>query len=219
MIIEPNVEYFLYENTYSFPMASVIDGGELDFDVTKKSDTYYNLTKLLYGEQLISNGTTSVSNEKIQQLRDKLKAGEIKHTLIKNRIVLEKFTAKSGQLLYLNYVNLKGYKAYVNGKEKPLLQNGLDFMFVELDEGENTVEIVYKSPYKSFILIGMLLAGLILACCWLVVKKKPIIFEKLSVVLPYAGVALAIGLTLFFFIFPTGVYFYKLIFKYLKYLF
>lgn len=219
LVIEPNVEYFLYENKYAFPLVAVVNAGDLDFNKEEKAQAYYSLTTLLNGgTPLISEGSTSLSNSQVEKLRDKLRQTEVKHTLYKNKIKLETFTAEKGQLLYLNYVNLKGYKAIVNGKEKPLLDNGLDFMFVELDEGVNEVEIVYKSPYISFILIGIVLALLILVICYLIYKVKPMLFDRISVVLPYAVVALAIGLTVFFFIFPTGVYFYKLFFKYLKYM-
>jgi len=216
LVIEPNVEYFIYRNAYAFPLVSVIENGELNFDAEKKEETYYYLTKLLNGgTPVFSMGTTSFTNRQIESIRDNLISGQVNYSLKKNSIVIEPFTAKKGQLLYLNYTNLKGYKAYVNGKEKPLLENGLDFMFVELDEGVNTVEIKYTSPYILYIAIGIFLAVAVVCACWIIYKKKPVIFEKVSVVLPYLAVGLAVGVTVFFFIFPTGVFFYKFFFKYL----
>lgn len=295
LIIEPNVAYFIYENTLSFPMTAVIDDGELNCDglnYVEQLDKLYTL--LNSGEKSLnklelsiteesngafkvkftcpsdceayfyhtfpsdyvidgmstgykrytyttsqttrsvtvkrSNGTltldevvkncfaVSLTRDDIEELKQKLEQSKVNYTLTKNSIKLDKITVESGKMLYLNYVNLDGYKAYVNGREVDLKDNGFDFMLVPLDEGENTVEIVYKSPYMAFILIGVALAVAILVAVWFIYKKKRIIFDKLSVVLPWAGVLLAVGLTIFFFIYPTGIYLYKLFFKYLKFM-
>ena len=119
-------------------------------------------------------------------------------------------------MLYLSYVNLDGYTAIVNGNEREIKQNSLDLMLIELDEGVNTVEIRYKSPYISFILIGIAMAGVIVAVCWFIYKKQKKLFEMLSKILPYMACALAVGLTAFFILYPTGICIYKYLFHYLK---
>ena len=220
IVIEPNVNYLLYENELSFPLAAVVNSGELNFDTTDKLNGYAQLATLLNGgEPLDGVSGSSTSDVVIQKLQEKLRQTEVEYALEKNCIKLEPFVASKGQMLYLNYTNLKGYTAIVNGVERQLKDNSLDFMLVELDEGLNTVEIVYKSPYISFILLGIVLAGLIFALALFVYKVKPVVFEKISVVLPYAAVLLAVAVTVFFFIFPTGVYFSKLFTNYLSYMF
>ncbi len=218
LVIEPNAGYFVYENELSFPLASVIKNGELNFEGLEYDEQYrLVLTLLNDGEEVISSGT-SISTTQIRKLKNKLEQKEVKYTLVKNGIKFDKFTAEKGEMLYLNYVNLKGYKAYVNGVEREIKDNGLDLFLIELDEGENVVEIKYKSPYISFILIGIALACLIFAICYVCYKVKPVVFEKVSVVLPWAAVILAFVLTVFFFVFPTGVYFHKFFGTYIKFL-
>ena len=92
-------------------------------------------------------------------------------------------------------------------------------MIIELDEGQNIIEIKYKSPYMSFILIGILFAGIVVTIAWLIYKKKPIVFDKVSIVIPYMVIAVALALTLFFFVFPIGVYVKKFIGTYAKIIF
>lgn len=211
LVVEPNVEYLLYENDFSFPLAAVIKSGELNFDLTNKSAGYKAITSLLNdGEPMWGVSGTSVENDAIEYLQKKLNANKVEYKLEKNAIVIEPFVATKGQMLYLNYVNLKGYTAYVNGVERELKDNSLDLMLIDLDEGENAIEIRYKSPYISFILIGLVLAMLIFALAWIVYKVKPIVFEKISIVLPYAVIFVAVAVTAFFFIFPIGVYISKL---------
>ncbi len=218
LVIEPNAGYFVYENELSFPLASVIKRGELNFDGLEYGEQYRQVLTLLNdGKEVISSGTT-LSTTQIRKLKNKLAQKEVKYTLVKNGIKFDKFTAEKGEMLYLNYVNLNGYTAYVNGVEREIKDNGLDLFLIELDEGENLVEITYKSPYISFILIGIVLACLIFALCYVCYKVKPVVFEKVSVILPWAAVVLALALTVFFFIFPTGVYFHKFFGTYIKFL-
>ncbi|MBQ8725860.1 MAG: YfhO family protein [Clostridia bacterium] len=220
IVVEPNVNYLLYQNDLAFPLAAVVKSGELKFDVDNKTEGYKAITAMLNdGVPMWGVSGTSVENGAIKYLQQKLTESKVEYRLEKNAIVAEPFTAEKGQMLYLNYVNLKGYTAYVNGVERELKDNSLDLMLIDLDEGENVVEIRYKSPYASFILVGLVLAIAIFILAWLAYKVKPIVFEKVSVVLPYAVVLLALAVTIFFFIFPTGVYFSKLFSSYIGYAF
>ena len=220
LLIEPNVGYKLYKNGLSFPMASVIDRGELKFSSQEKKAQFEQLLALLNdGERIEADGTLSLSTAKIATLRDKLRTGEVKHTLSKNTIKLETFVCEKNKMLYLNYVNLDGYKVYVNGTERQFKENDLDLMLIDLDAGKNEVVIKYVSPYPKYMLIGAILGALIIAVCLLAYKVKPIVFEKVSVVISWAVVLLAFIVTVFFFIFPIAVYITKFFSTYVKYLF
>lgn len=116
-----------------------------------------------------------------------------------------KLTAEKGQYLFLNYVNLPGHTAVVNGKERVVESDTLGFMLVELDEGENEVQIIYKSPYKSLIGIGVV-ATLLICFAYILIKRRfSGVFKALETPLYWASIALAVVLVLFFFAMPTGV--------------
>ncbi|MBQ7373974.1 MAG: YfhO family protein [Clostridia bacterium] len=220
LLIEPNVGYKIYQNALAFPLASVINSGELKFSgIDKKAHFQQFLTLLNDGETIVPDGSTTLNSSKTAQLRDKLKQGEVKYTLVKNGIKFEPFVCEKGKMLYLNYVNLDGYKVYVNGTERELKDNDLDIMLVDLDEGKNVVEIKYVSPYISYVLIGVMLGALIIALGVLAYKVKPIVFEKVSVVIPYLAIGLALAITIFFFIYPIGIYISKFFGTYIKYFF
>jgi hypothetical protein len=120
-----------------------------------------------------------------------------------------KLTAEKGQYLFLNYVNLPGHTAVVNGKERVVKSDSLGFMMVELDEGENEVQIIYKSPYKALIGMGAA-AALIICFIYLLIKRRfSGIFKALENPLYWAAIALAVALVLFFFVMPTGVCLFK----------
>ena len=220
LLIEPNVAYKLYKNELAFPLASVINSGELKFSSSEKKFQFKQfLTLLNDGTPIEIDGETYIDEMKTAQLRDKLAQNEVKYTLGKNSIKFEPFVCEKGKMLYLNYVNLDGYKVFVNGKEREFKDNDLDIMLIDLDEGENVVEIRYESPYIGYILIGLMLGALIFAICFIAYKVKPIVFEKVSVVVPYLAILLAFFITVFFFIFPIGVYISKFFTSYIKYLF
>ena len=220
LLIEPNVAYKLYKNELAFPLASVINIGELKFSGKGKNSQFKQfLTLLNDGTPIEIDGETYIDTAKTANLRDKLAQNEVKYTLGKNSIKFEPFVCEKGKMLYFNYVNLDGYKVYVNGVERELKDNDLDLMLIDLDEGENVIEIKYTSPYIGYILIGLLLGALIFAICFLAYKVKPIVFEKVSVVIPYLAILLAFFITVFFFIFPIGVYISKFFTSYIKYLF
>ncbi len=218
IVIEPNVGYMVYKNEIAFSGAMVLNSAELDFDGKTKQESYQQLANMLTGGNDFKVKGEKISIEETKQLYKYVKDKGVDYTLVKNGIKVAPITAEKGQMLFLSYVNLDGYKVYINGEERQFKENSLDLMMVDLDEGVNVVEIKYTSPYFKFILIGLVLAGLIVLLCYLAYKKKPIIFNKASLALSYMAIALAVMLTLFFFVYPTFIYAKKFFGTYIKYL-
>ncbi|MBQ7643098.1 MAG: YfhO family protein [Clostridia bacterium] len=154
----------------------------------------------------------SLRIEKIERLRDILNANAVKYELKANGIAFpEKIVAEKGEKLYLGYVAIDGYEAKVNGKSRELTANDAGFIVVELDEGENEVEIIYRSPYIKYIVYGLIGALLVIFGVWFIYKRKGEIFKKCERLLSVSGIVLAAGLIAFFFVFPMGVYLYKVV--------
>ena len=117
--------------------------------------------------------------------------------------------AGAGENLFLNYMNIRGMTAYVNGKPTPLSENGLNLLIVPLEEGTNEVKIVYRSPYFVYILLGAGIgAAILFGVAWLLKKKK--IAQKAETPVAILSVSLAAGVVAFFVLFPTAVFFLKL---------
>ncbi len=153
---------------------------------------------------------SALKTEKVKELTVKLEEKKVNFTLGRNKIVFpNKITAEKGEALYVGYVNIDGYRVKVNGKRREFIRNDANLMVVELDEGENEVEITYRSPYIKFILLGVLAAALISMSIWLLMRKS--IIQKLEKPLAIAALGLSILLIGFFLLFPTGLFVYKLI--------
>ena len=148
----------------------------------------------------------------IQKLKNYLDDNKVEFTLGKNKIIFpEVINAEKGDKLYVGYVSIDGYNVKVNGKNRNLIKNDANFIVVELDEGENKVEITYRSPYIKFIILGILAMIIISAAVWLIFKKFNKVYKAIETPLAIAAYALAAVLVGFFIVFPTGVFIYKLI--------
>ena len=216
-------EYYVYENEIVFPLGYKVSSGEYTFDYPNEANPTnrkYNQQKLyefLRGKSLseMQNVTGSsspqfVTVETARELSEYLSSRAANVEVSKARITAT-VTAGAGEYLFLNFVASKGYKVYVNGSERKLIDNDVKFLMVELDEGENTVEFVYKSPYVQCAWIGVFCGAVLLAGAIAVVKRT----KFMQIASPYiatAGVMLAIALLAFFFLFPTAVWIVKLVY-------
>ncbi len=210
-------KYALYENIYAFPSCAVVDGDTITFDenATRKEREIATY-EFLSGEEF--NGT-SVGSSNIRSLQKKLESNAVSYQLKKNEIVLPEITAEKGQSLYLNYVNIDGYEVTVNGTKREMKENSLDFIIIELDEGVNKVEIKYKSPYYDYILLGVVLCLIVVAAYLVLTRPFKKVFEKAEKAISIAAVVFAAALVAFFILFPTCLFLYKFIFKYLPIIF
>lgn len=162
--------------------------------------------------------TFAVLNEDIKKVRDRANEEQVEVNLSAGKIEVD-VTAEAGRYLMLNYVALPGHTAFVNGKEVALEDNLLNFMVVKLDEGENRVEIIYKSPYVKYMLFGLILAMFIFAAYYLLFIKLKLLTKSLEKVVGIMAYSLAGLVTLFFFIMPICVFIVKGIIALVKLIF
>lgn len=208
-------KFVVYENENVLPMCAVVDGCELKIP----GETNYRTKSEVAVYDFLSgsvSGKSKITASDIPELKAKLDENAVDYKLARNEIIIPEFTAKKGQYLYLNYVNIEGYDVRVNGKKTEFIENDMDFMIIELEEGVNKVTIKYKSPYYKYILFGIIAGGLIVGLYMALKKKMPFVLEKAEIVIPYMAYALATALVAFFLIFPTVVFLCKFFFKYLK---
>ena len=110
----------------------------------------------------------------------------------------------------LNFVASKGYQVTVNGKTAQLTENDLDFLMVQLEEGDNEIVFTYSSPYVKYAGFGVL-AGIVGLCAvWFVVQKTKFV-DVCAGVIATTGVVLASAVVAFFMVYPSCVYVVKLI--------
>lgn len=150
-----------------------------------------------------------VSDESVKKVSEKAQNNAAKITLAPNVITAETH-AENGEYLFLNYISLKGHTAYVNGKKAELIDNGLNFMLVKLESGHNTVKIVYRSPYITYIVIGIAAGAVIVLLVFIVYRKKKI-FSALIKPVYYAALGLSAVIIAFFFVMPTVLFVFKAI--------
>lgn len=209
---------FAYENKAVFPMGYRVSSAPYKFvapnvenNPTNRKANLSALYAFLRDEEYDSSlASREITDEMV------LKTGEYLHTKAADvQVGAGEITAtvtaeEDGEYLFLSFVASKGYSVTVNGKKAELVDNDLNFLMVELEEGENVVHFVYSSPYVGYAGIGALAAAVILAGVWLLLKKTKVL-EKCSAVIAWAGIVLAIGLIAFFMIYPTGIFATKLV--------
>ncbi|MBO4323739.1 MAG: YfhO family protein [Clostridia bacterium] len=155
---------------------------------------------------------SAISLDKIEKLKNILESKKVAYKLVKNGIEFpEKIIAEEGDKLYLSYVDIDGYTAYVNGKKVKTEENGAEFIIIPLNEGENRVELKYSSPYPKYVVIGLLAGAAIVAVILLCKKKYKKIYSAVELPIGVAAVCLAGLLAAFFLAFPLGVYVWKIV--------
>ena len=221
-LVSSDGEYYVFENEIVFPSAYVLPSGEYRFEKPNEANSTYRTQnqQALYlflrgktiGEMQSATGSSSsryVTPETARELSEYLWQRAADVQVGAGKITAKVQNAKAGEALFLNFVASKGYTVTVNGKKAQLIDNDLKFLSVALEEGENTVEFVYHSPYQTYALIGAALAIVGLCAAALVVKKTKLI-EWAAPVIAWAGIVLATGLVAFFLLYPTAAWIVKL---------
>lgn len=209
--------FYVYENTIVFPSAYRVDGGDYKFErpnVNNSTNRRINQAKLyefLRGENLEEfTGSKYVTPKSATELSEYLwsKAAEIEVSAGKIKATVT--GAKEGEALFLNFVASKGYMVTVNGKKAELIDNDLKFLSVALEEGDNVVEFTYSSPYVKYMAAGLGVALVGLLAVWFVVQKTRFM-QYVAKYISWAGILLAAVVVGFFMVFPTCVFFMKLL--------
>ena len=220
-----------YENKAVFPLGYRVSGEPYKFvkpnpNVLAPNETYYSnyraenikaLYKFLRGKDLVAETNDEdrtflqyVSKEDVVELSEYLHGRAADVQVGASEITATVTAEEDGEYLFLNFVASKGYTVTVNGKKAELVDNDLNFLMVELEQGENVVHFVYSSPYVKYAGVGVLAALVIVAGAILLLKKTKIL-DKCAPVIAWAGIVVAVGLVAFFMIYPTGVFASKLV--------
>jgi len=152
--------------------------------------------------------TIAIMNADVKKVSQRVNEENAKVTLSAGKINVE-ITAQKDKYLMLNYVALPGHTVTVNGREAELEQNSLNLMVVKLDEGENSVEISYSSPYIKLMALGVLLALFIFAVYYIAFVKFKLLNQKMQLAVSVLAYTLAVAVVLFFMVMPTGVFAFK----------
>ena len=215
-------QYYIYENEIVFPLGYRVNSGEYRFvaeniyDSKNRKENQAAFYEFLRGKTLAeiksvtgSSSLTAVTPETARELSEYLwsKSADVK--VEAGKITATVANAVAGECLFLNFIASKGYEVTVNGKKADLIDNDIHFLSVALEEGENVVEFVYKSPYVKHIVLGIAVAifGL---CAVALVLKFTRLMDWCAPVIAWAGIALATALVAFFMLFPTAVWLVKL---------
>ncbi len=203
---------YVYENKAVFPLGYTVknEGFRFVADNTNNGTNRKKNQQALFA--YLQDGEVSdspITSKKTEELNKALQARAADVQVSAGKITAT-VLAGAGESLLLNFVAVKGYSVTVNGRKTELIDNDLKFLQVALEEGENEVTFIYKSPYPTYAAVGAV-AGVVLLCAvWLVLKKTTLL-EKTAPVISWAGIALAAGVVCFFMIFPTGVFLSKVV--------
>mgnify|MGYP005762920389 FL=1 len=200
--------FCMFENTMVFPSGYTVSSADLHFPAENTGANRRQNQRALYeflgGTQSGSDITTTMVKNLSASLWER--AADVRVGAGK---ITAEVTAGAGEYLFLNFVASKGYRVRVNGKEAELIDNDLHFLLVALEEGENAVEFTYSSPYVKYAALGLAGAFVGLLAVAFVVKKTRWM-EKCAAVVAWAGVSLALAVTLIFMVLPVLAFVGKL---------
>ncbi len=215
-------DFSVFENTLVFPTAYTIPqtSGSLAFSNpnthTYQADNQTELYGFLYGKPLSEVqrehglAQTVVNESTVRLLKTELDRRAATSVRVgAGQITVQVNAENADDRLLVNCMASKGYEVYVNGKRAQLEDNAVHFLLVDLEQGENTVEFIYKSPYITYMLISTAVAVVGLVAVAFVEKKTKLI-EKCAPVISWLGIALATAVTAFFMLYPTVVAIVKL---------
>ena len=205
------------DDKISLNYSSVV-GDFIEYGYNRSGVGQYNLSVKSIGGQPLDRETVLkcikgkvLPNDKIIALSESLKARQCDYTQTRNKFTIQATADDENTYVVLNYVSIKGFEATVNGHKAEIVDNGVKFLMVKLDEGENTVTFSYKSPYYKYIAVGVILGVIAIVAVWLIHKKYPVAEKKITPFISVLGIVLGIGIFGFFIVFPTGIFAEKLV--------
>ena len=169
-------------NTYNEANRKALDGRKVEFGYHAKAlSTYHYIHLKAYGDKELNEeviaaycGGRCLPLSKIQKLKTLLEERQATYKIIGgDKFDINVTTDSEGCYLFMNRVAIDGFDIKVNGQKREFVENGLNFMIVPLDSGENHVVIEYHPPYIKLMLVGVLLGLIILAIMYLLTRPKP----------------------------------------------
>ena len=139
-------EDFLYNLGYHSEASSEVT-------LTFQQKGTYMIEKMYLSEQPVSQLDEQTQTRK----QDVLENLEIKANTIKGNILLDQ-----RKILVLSMAYSTGWRAYVDGREQPVLQTNGMFCGLELEPGEHQIELRYQTPY---LLPGLGISGICILIC------------------------------------------------------
>ena len=139
-------EDFLYNLGYHSEASSEVT-------LTFQQKGTYTIEKMYLSEQPVSQLDEQTQTRK----QDVLENLEIKANTIKGNILLDQ-----RKILVLSMAYSTGWRAYVDGREQPVLQTNGMFCGLELEPGEHQIELRYQTPY---LLPGLGISGICILIC------------------------------------------------------
>ncbi len=190
----------------------------INYGYNVKNSGFYNFCiKSTGGKELdLETVLSSVSakilpNDKVLELSDYLKTRACSYTQKRNTFTIQATADDDDTYVLLNYVAIDGFEATVNGHKAEIVDNGIKFLLVKLDKGENTVVLTYKSPYYKLIAIGIVLGAVIVFALWLVLKKFAKVGKMLEPAICVMAILLGCAVLVFFYVYPTSLFLDKLV--------
>ena len=139
-------EDFLYNLGYHSEASSEVT-------LTFQQKGTYTIEKMYLSEQPVSQLDEQTQTRK----QDVLENLEIKANTIKGNVLLDQ-----RKILVLSMAYSTGWRAYVDGREQPVLQTNGMFCGLELEPGEHQIELRYQTPY---LLPGLGISGICILIC------------------------------------------------------
>lgn len=185
---------------------NVNGSGMYNFCIKSLNDTELDL-------ETVQNCVTAkiLLNEKVVELSQYLNTRACDYTQKRNTFTINAHSENDSTYVLLNYVSIDGFEATVNGKKAEIIDNGIKFLMVKLDQGDNTVVFTYKSPYYKYIAFGVILGAVIIVALWLILKKFPNVSKALNPAVCVLAILLALGIFAFFYVYPGSLFVKKLV--------
>jgi len=185
-----------------------------------REDGLTNIVTIINSKEIQALGRNQVKNKiklkivdasKLKQLAESAKKRLIKFTETKDgvkfKLDTKQINTDGGKEVYVYLSNnyLANSKIEVNDKEVSCLKNPTGLTMFKLENSRvNSVETSYTSPYPLIAFLTYLLASALTICLTLVRRKTKVLeISTIQDVIFCLALALALGILLFFFVYPA----------------
>ena len=130
-------------------------------EIVSEATLYFNKKGKYNLEDL---NVISIPMEGFEERIGKLKEDVLKDVKFNTNMISGNISLKEDKILCLSIPYMKGFTAYVNGKETELLKANLMYSAIPLKAGKNEIVLRYKTPYlRAGVTVSLITAGLAVA--------------------------------------------------------